>query len=192
MMSMYRIHEMRCRICLITALKKTSEVRRNVRGANLRYFVNLNVLVGYKQQRNDPSVVQEVKKWLYDDVLNTIDGDEAAFNSMFKDKLDNVFTQSWAPQQNRPTLSEFMSRKTWNAGKAATTRSLTVYSRLKGLRKTKKTKSNSSYELSDCEVKKLMLDTAPQRMTLVQKQDIGRKLRNVVCGEMQNYLRMCF
>jgi len=36
-----------------------------------------------------------------------------------------------------------------------------------------------------------MLDQAPQRMTLVQKKDIG-KLRNVVCGEMQNYLRMCF
>lgn len=184
MCHMYGIDRLTCRLCLIDVLKQVSEKWRNKRLQYWRYFVNLNTLVGYTQPRHDPSVVHEVDKWLYKDVVYSIDGHEDKFYRYFGEELDKLFATEWSVRDERASLREFLSRKDWNKGKAATTRSLGIHTGAKGMRRSKKTKTNTSYELEDGEVVQLMFSRLPQRLVLVQKQDIGGKLRNVVCGEL--------
>lgn len=95
MCEIYKIHQIKCRLCLIDKLKSVSEKWRGNRMQYWRYFVNPNTLVGYTQQKHDPSVKDEVRKWLHDDVRHTIDGDEEKFYRYFTEESDKLFETEW-------------------------------------------------------------------------------------------------
>jgi hypothetical protein len=160
-----------------------------------RYCINLELFVGYAED----TVMKEtqfkvIKDWLYDEYTHEYDQNKHTGGTLFHDDfrlaLRKLFDKEHTTPDNMRSISDFITDKKWNRGKASDTRPLSVLYKGK-ITKTRKTKSSTSFELSNEEVYNMLTTFSPQNLVIRIKPD-GGKSRNIAVGDMPNYLKMDF
>jgi len=158
-----------------------------------RYLVNLENLISYAELEAPELREKDIKHWLVEEVHHNINGNEDLFLQKFDYYTAKMFTDYFKPERLKnakiPSIQQFCSWMNWNRGQGSewpgieTTKN-NVY------KKGRKSKKSASLVVSDEKIAQCLITSTPQELRSFEK--LEAKVRDVVSGDMGNYLKMDF
>jgi len=173
----------------LLAISNHAKKLGNTLSRNWKYYVNWELLSGYRARQPITTFTQEVRDWVSGDKKHTILGSEALFLQTFREGVKECF--SFREQlREQKSIDNFLS-EFFTAPVSGGFYAKKKYQTLMGGGKMKNKKNIVGMTLSLDQLKQMLLDGTPQVAKTIQKQEPG-KVRAVINSNYELYLKMSY